>query len=435
MFPFRIIIVLISALISSSVFARGLTVLPHCEDPERLPAQAAEQARLSTQYPCASIVQFWPASSNGDIAELLNHGAATTRLTLNDNVRSIAISSNRSYRTVRDSDLVFDIYPDRIVHGFPKPDNTGKPDKENNTSSEELPAGVSRVNGGHFSGSGIAIVDTGVADDTADLNRNNACHDSFLSASDPARCLDGNGHGTHVAGTAAAIDNDTGVVGVAPNTEVFAVRVLNNSGSGNDSTIIAGLQWVLAHHNALDIEVINMSLGREGTVGDSPVYESAVADLISAGLTVVVAAGNDPSLEVKDNVPANYPGVIAVASTTAIDGKNQGCRHYSGIIPTDTASYFTTDGTAVSISAPGSARENISKNCRIRAEGILSLSPGGGTARMSGTSMAAPHVAAAAALGVDLSTARDNVGSAPLPSPTNSYSYDGTQEGILRLAD
>ena len=54
---------------------------------------------------------------------------------------------------------------------------------------------------------------------------------------------------------------------------------------------------------------------------------------------------------------------------------------------------------------------------------------------MSGTSMAAPHVAAAAALGVDLSTTRDNVGSAPLPSPTSSYSDDGTQEGILRLAD
>jgi len=435
MFPTKIIIILISTLITSTLFARGLTVLPHCEDPERLPTQAAEQARLSTQYPCASIVQFWPTSSNAEIAELLNHGAASTRLTLNDNVRSIAISSDRSYRAVRDSDLVFDIYPDRIVSGFPKPDNAGKPEKESNTSSEEFPAGVSRVNGGRFSGSGIAIVDTGVADDTADLNLSKDCHDSFLSASDSAYCLDGNGHGTHVAGTAAAIDNDTGVVGVAPNTEVFAVRVLNDSGSGNDSTVTAGLQWVLANHNALNIEVINMSLGREGTVGDSPVYESVVADLISAGVTVVVAAGNDPSLEVKDNVPANYPGVIAVASTTAVDGKNQGCRNYSGIIPADTASYFTTDGTAVGISAPGSARENISKSCHIRAEGILSLSPGGGTARMSGTSMAAPHVAAAAALGVDLSTARDSVNIAPLDSPTNSYSYDGIQEGILRLAD
>jgi hypothetical protein len=86
-----------------------------------------------------------------------------------------------------------------------------------------------------------------------------------------------------------------------------------------------------------------MSLGRDGTVDDNPPLRAAVKKLYDAGVTIVVAAGNDATKEVSQKVPASYPEVLAVASTTAISGTNS-CRWFSGVIAADTASYFTTDG-------------------------------------------------------------------------------------------
>jgi subtilisin family serine protease len=194
-----------------------------------------------------------------------------------------------------------------------------------------------------------------------------------------------------------------------------------------------------------------MSLGREGSLNDNPLYRLAIQTLTNAGITVVVAAGNDQSLEVADNIPATYPEVLAVASTTAIDGSNQ-CRNFSGTIAADTASFFTTDGAfddatgiGVTISAPGAEKENIKRNCFIQSVGILSLKAGGGTTRMSGTSMASPHTTGVVALlqddaggTLDPETIRDlimnsakQIGIAPLNSPTGGYSFDGEREGIL----
>jgi serine protease len=150
-------------------------------------------------------------------------------------------------------------------------------------------------------------------------------------------------------------------------------------------------------------------------------------------------------------VPSGFPEVIAVASTTAIGGANQ-CPRLAGAIAADTASYFTTDGAfstatgiGVTISAPGEEREDVNRACFISSTGILSLAPGGGTARMSGTSQAAPHVAGVAArvLWVNASLSPDGIrqqliltadkkGIAPLNSPTSSYSFDGQREGITK---
>ena len=158
----------------------------------------------------------------------------------------------------------------------------------------------------------------------------------------------------------------------------------------------------------------------------------------------MVAAGNDSGSVISAQVPAVYPEVMAVASTTAEGGSNK-CRSYSGFIEADTASYFTTDGAGVAISAPGAQKENISRGCRAQTVGILSLAMGGGTTRMSGTSMASPHVAGVVALMLDaacdtllpadvrgiIAGSADGVGSLPIDSPTSGYSYDGVREGIV----
>ena len=161
MYKIYTVVFLTLAFMSTSVFARGMPVLPRCDDPDNLPEQAAEQARTRVQYPCAVIVEYWPSTPADEITELLNRGAAKTRLTLNNNVQSLAISSANSYRAIRNSNLVLNVYPDRINRVIAKPDKTGKPGNDSgsgDTSGQSTPVGVTRVNGGKFPGASIAIV-------------------------------------------------------------------------------------------------------------------------------------------------------------------------------------------------------------------------------------------------------------------------------------
>lgn len=351
------------------------------------------------------------------------------------------------------------ISPNYVVHISQQTEpvtSLGKPQPSPTPSAGQvIPAGVKRIGAApgtlafKGSGVGIAILDTGIDQQHTDLKVSASCFNSLGTS-----CDDDNGHGTHVSGIAAALNNNQDVVGVAPEATLYAVKVLDRRGQGTDAAIIAGLEWVQANANTVTpaIKVINLSLGRALAPGEdinnSPLRR-AIQALYNQNISVVVSAGNESNREVPQNVPATYPEVFAIASSSAEVGKE--C---NGIkIPADTASYFTTDGTfnsttkiGVTISAPGEQQEDIVRNCRnVSAVGILSTKNGGGTTRMSGTSMSAPHVTGVLALmyekaGGNLSpevaratirTKADRVGIAPLNSPTSGYTFDGEREGVL----
>ena len=170
---------------------------------------------------------------------------------------------------------------------------------------------------------------------------------------------DCNGHGTHVAGTVGG-----STYGVAKGVTLHAVRVLDCQGSGTDSTVIAGVDWVTA--NRITPAVANMSLGG----GASAALDTAVQNSINAGVTYAIAAGNDYGVDACTESPGRVAAALTVGSTTSTDAKSD----------------FSNIGTCVDIFAPGSS--------------ILSSWSTSDTATntISGTSMATPHVTGVAAL-------------------------------------
>lgn len=263
-------------------------------------------------------------------------------------------------------------------------------DRAVSASAQAVPPGIDRVdadvssaaagNGSDAVDVDIAIIDTGIDPKHRDLNVVGGvnCIPGGLSFNDLY------GHGTHVAGIAAARDNRIGVVGVAPGARLWAVRVLNSQGSGTTASIICGIDWVTQH--ASTIEVANMSLGGpgpEGSCTDGGLRE-AICRSTAAGVTYVVAAGNS-SADAQSFVPATYDEVITVSAITDFDGKPGGMGAPTCAIGTDdTFAFFSNFGPDVDIAAPGVC--------------VLSTWRGGGYNTISGTSMASPHVAGAAAL-------------------------------------
>ena len=263
-----------------------------------------------------------------------------------------------------------------------------------------LPTGVDRVEADASASAGIGGDGGRVDADVAVLDTGIANHPD-LDVAGGERCIgdggygDGDGHGTHVAGTVGALDDGQGVVGVAPGARLWAVKVLGDDGSGSWSSVICGLDWVYA--NRATIDVVNMSLGGAGDDGScaaDPLHR-AICAVVDGGVPVVVAAGNDGA-NAAGQVPATFEEVITVSAFTDFDGAaggNSEATCTSGGRD-DTFAGFSNFGADVDIAAPGVC--------------IRSTLAGGGTGLMSGTSMASPHVAGALAL-----FAADNPGASP----------------------
>jgi len=241
------------------------------------------------------------------------------------------------------------------------------------------------------------------------------CSDNDAGANDV------HGHGTHVAGTAAAIDNTIDVVGVAPGARLWAIKVLENDGFGSGAQIIAGVDYVTQH--AADIEVANLSL-----TGDGPfqALDDAISTAVSAGVVFTLAAGND-GVDVSTVFPAGHPDAITISAFEDYDGIPGG---FSGNTQDDTLAGWSNDGAGIDLMAPGVS--------------IRSTKAGGGTKNLSGTSMASPHVAGAAALylsqnpGVSPASVKTALLDAADPAPcanstdgTCADDTDGIQEPLL----
>jgi len=229
--------------------------------------------------------------------------------------------------------------------------------------------GVKRIGSGFVhdddnkgTGVNIAIIDSGIDYTHPDLDDNYAGGYDFVNDdNDP---MDDDGHGTHVAGTVAAEDNGSGVVGVAPEASLYALKVLDSGGSGYFSDIIKALEWCMSN----DIQVTNNSYGSSGDPGIT--VEEAFNNAYNAEIIHVAAAGNSGNPPGKgDNVgyPAAYDSVIAVAATDQSDERAR----------------WSSTGPDVELAAPGVS---------IYSTYI------GGYSTLSGTSMASPHVAGVAAL-------------------------------------
>lgn len=269
-------------------------------------------------------------------------------------------------------------------------------DKEVHTFGQVVPTGISRINAPQSANKGsgvtVAVVDTGIDLKHPDLSANILAGKSCIRNNKTGN--DDNGHGSHVAGTIAALDNSTGVVGVAPGAKLAAVKVLNSSGSGTWSSIICGLDWVVANSQKYNIKVVNMSLGGSGSsdnnCGNSnndPLHQS-ICKVRDGGISVVVAAGNS-NADAAQTVPASYDdSVITVSALADSDGKNGGTGTTTSYGADDTFATFSNYGSAVDLGTPGVS--------------IYSTYKGGRYATLSGTSMATPHVSAAAAIFLSL---------------------------------
>jgi subtilisin len=232
----------------------------------------------------------------------------------------------------------------------------------------------------------VAVIDTGADLTHPDLNIYRAgarnCSLGAINANDL------NGHGTHVSGTIGALDNSTGVVGMAPGARIWPVKVLTDAGSGLNSDVICGIDYVTSH--ASEIEVANMSLGGggadDGNCGNTnqDAMHKAICRSVAAGITYSVAAGND-SEDAANSTPAAYDEVITVSALADFNGLPGGgapstCRADVD----DTFASFSNFGSDVDLIAPGVC---------INSTWML-----GGYNTISGTSMASPHVAGGAAL-------------------------------------
>jgi len=299
-------------------------------------------------------------------------------------------------KALQDNPNVAGVYPDQILHivGIPDgymPHFTAKHHRAVVDWPQVTPQGPTDSGSidSSYTGAGqhVYVIDTGIDVTQNDIKDNlGASYAAELCVADycDADFDDDNQHGTHVSGTVAASNNSINAVGVAPDATVHAVKVCTGAGSCPTSSILDGLNWAVADMTARgEAAVANLSLGgydssdkgvcdETGYTGDHVVAET-YCDAAHAGLVVVVAAGNSAD-DANNYAPAGYDSTITVSSYTSYDS-DTGDAVFTG---------FSNYGSAISIAGPGSAIVSLNRHHAINT--------------LSGTSMASPAVAGAAAL-------------------------------------
>ncbi|MDZ7659602.1 S8 family peptidase [Fodinibius sp.] len=292
-----------------------------------------------------------------------------------------------------EEDQMFTLAPPGACSPWPgcRDDDEEDDDGGDDGSNQVTPWGIDRVGGATASSGTAWVIDTGIDLDHPDLNVDTQNSAVFVSRGPGSGTADdGNGHGTHVAGTIGAIDNDRDVVGVAAGANLVAVKVLDDRGSGSYSNVIDGIDYVAQNASAGD--VANLSLGG----GTSDAVDDAVRNAADQGIYFAIAAGND-SDDANNYSPARveYNNVWTVSATDDTD-TFASFSNWSG--PTDPPVEFAGPGVD-----------------------ILSTWLDGGTNTISGTSMASPHVA-----GVLLVT-----GGSPTSNGSASNDPDGDPDPIV----
>lgn len=286
----------------------------------------------------------------------------------------ISMLSDQEIELLRANNSVEMVEEDGPVYAMPGGPESLVIEGQPSVLAETIPAGVAQIkaptawNSSRGQAIKVFVLDTGIDGAHPDLAANFKGGTSFVPTE--SSTMDYNSHGTHCAGTIAASFTGSGVVGVAPNAYLYAVKVLSASGSGSWSYLIAGIDWVMSKKG---LRILSMSLG--GSAAPSAL-EAACKAAYNDGCLLIAAAGNSGGAV---GFPARYESVVAVS---AIDSGNL-------------IAGFSSRGQEVELSAPG--------------VNVLSTIPGGGYGTKSGTSMACPHVAGAAALAWGSHRYSDNV--------------------------
>ncbi len=289
----------------------------------------------------------------------------------------VANLTDKAFKGLSQRKEIKRIDDDIIVYALEKPFELGKKPSGGATQpSETLPWGIDRIDADLVWGATtgdtvkVAVIDTGIDLAHPDLKSN--IKGGYNAINSRRSANDDNGHGTHVAGIIAAVDNEIGVIGAGPKIDLYAVKVLNRNGSGYLSDIIEGLDWCIAN----DIDVINMSLGTSSYIES---FKEAIQRVDAAGIVQVAAAGNSGPYNNTVNYPAKFFEVIAVSATDS----------------NDNIASFSSRGPEVDLAAPGVS--------------IYSTYKGSTYKNLSGTSMASPHVAGAAALVIEVKSCDYNL--------------------------
>ncbi|HKI49283.1 MAG TPA: S8 family serine peptidase [Desulfobacteria bacterium] len=343
------------------------------QEPIQVPGQAVIEEAQGSYIFVFDPDQVQPEEIPGLARGLAQQHGAGLRLTFTHAIQGFSanISAEGAAQLAENNPLIQYYEPNGVVWAIGRPainpnkkptnspgNGPGKGSGDATTSEppQVVPYGISRV-GGPVDGSifNAWVIDTGIDLDHPDLNIGAGANFILTGKNSPD---DGNGHGTHVAGTIAAIDNSIDVVGVAAGTVVHPVRVLNNSGSGTIDGVVAGVDWVAA--NASPGDCANMSLGGSGHWQS---LHDAVLNAADAGIRFAIAAGNSGNdAELHEPAHVNHANVYTVSAINSSDVF---------------ASFSNWGNPPIDFAAPGVS--------------VLSTKKGGGVTTYSGTSMAAPH--------------------------------------------